>query len=44
MGIGRRRPDRLRERAAGPKSPMLRKPFRIDDLQAVVGEALNGRS
>ncbi len=32
------------ERAAGPHAPMLRKPFRIDQLQAVVSAALTDRA
>ena len=31
------------ERAAGPNPPMLRKPFRIGELEAMVGAALTGR-
>src|SRR3712207_8473992 len=32
------------EEAAGKDALVLRKPFRVDDLQAVLVEALNGRS
>jgi CheY-like chemotaxis protein len=32
------------EAVAGDDAPVLRKPFRIDDLQAVLTEALTGRS
>jgi PAS domain S-box-containing protein len=31
------------ERAAGPQARMLRKPFRIEELQAMLAEALNGK-
>jgi CheY-like chemotaxis protein len=30
------------ESVAGHNAPILRKPFRVDDLQAIVAETLNG--